>query len=436
MIDIWHVWHLTDLVPLRKWLREVVFWGPLAQTVPTFPWLLATKTFVYTLREHLKWVPPVKSQHGNPEPRESRQSGRSLCALSLVHRRLEWAGQSSSWCLTWRIWGGDMTETWQIWRRPRGWSSSRAAETWWIPERPQVSLLPALLPCVGLLLCSVRHWPLTCFRRSGWQRQQDENVSAGMCFFFPEEQPTGGLYRPIPSNRLFWVFSPLSSLEQHPSEGQYIRHFQHSPGKGISSCVSSQHLKQTELEWASLSLQEKIKQEVMRRASRACSSGKPSVRSASQSSESSCSAAAKDDSCSVEDRWISGCTFVLCRGHSTSRSASHGFPSVVLCFSSSLNPGQWSQRKHHQKLPMVPFPLPSPTQSASQPNKWPPGRRYKTKCRPTTQSSAWSLLFFVFDDVNICLQLWFQLQRQVQVSMKIWAIRALVYVEILRISVC
>ena len=61
-------------------------------------------------------------------------------------------------------------------------------------------------------------------------------------FFSPEEQPIGGLYRPIPSNRLFWVFSPLSSLEQHPSEGQYIRHFQHSPGKGISSCDFSQHL--------------------------------------------------------------------------------------------------------------------------------------------------------------------------------------------------
>lgn len=87
----------------------------------------------------------------------STQRGPMWCfTLSVFDRRLGWVGQSSSWWLTWRIWGDDMTETWRSWRRPRRRSSSRTpADMPLIPERLQVSHTVSLAMSCSAVMCNV-----------------------------------------------------------------------------------------------------------------------------------------------------------------------------------------------------------------------------------------------------------------------------------------
>lgn len=107
----------------------------------------------------------------------------SACCLSVFIRRLEWAGLSSSWWLTWTIWRNDMTETWQSWRRPRRRSSSRTpAGPSLTPEHLQVSWHhPSCLLC--LLYVQYLTDRLICCSRSRRQWQQKEELSASMWIF-------------------------------------------------------------------------------------------------------------------------------------------------------------------------------------------------------------------------------------------------------------
>lgn len=136
--------------------------------------------------------------------------------------------------------------------------------------------------------------------------------------------------------------------------------------------------KPEEPDQASLSLQEKIKQQLKRRASHRGSSRKKSGRSGSLSSESSCSVVTRDDSYSVDDRSGSG-RLTVCF---TSRP--HDQHQSIIWFSF---PGRRIQMKLLWKPQLLHFlssPLPSTTQSASQENNWPPER---CKAKRTAQDT-------------------------------------------------
>ncbi len=118
--------------------------------------------------------------------RTHAQLGSVCCFVSSAcDRRLEWVGQSSSWWLTWRTWGDDMTGTWPSWRRPRRRSSSRPpAGTPSIPEHPQVSDTVAVCLVVFVFVRYLTdHWISCCRSRGKWE--QKEELSAGMQIFGP-----------------------------------------------------------------------------------------------------------------------------------------------------------------------------------------------------------------------------------------------------------
>lgn len=114
-----------------------------------------------------------------------------------------------------------------------------------------------------------------------------------------------------------------------PSEGQRINNFQQNPGNFFFFLVNSPtfftNVASQKTKWASLSLQEKIKRDLKKRATHGGSSSKKSVRSCSMSSESSCSAMTKDDSFSVDERSTRSSKFILYHGPHN-QSVSPGFP--------------------------------------------------------------------------------------------------------------
>ncbi len=130
---------------------------------------------------------------------------------------------------------------------------------------------------------------------------------------------------------LFVFFSHFLSSGQLTSKSQYFSHFQQSPGEVsfVNSPTFFTYVVTQKPKWASFSLspQEKIVRELKKRASHGGSSSRKCVRSCSLSSESSCSAMAKDDSVSVDDRSPKGPKFILLHlSHIISNCASIDFP--------------------------------------------------------------------------------------------------------------
>lgn len=150
--------------------------------------------------------------------------------LYVFGRRLEWVGQSSSWWLMWRIWGVDMTETLQSWRRPRGRSSSRPTALS-NPEHLQVSDTVCLVVSSSAAMSNI--WLTNGFSccRSRRQWQQKDIRSAGI-------QILGLFYHLTTFSSLQSAFylccSNFSPLDWRPSKNQCINHFRQKPGQEVS----------------------------------------------------------------------------------------------------------------------------------------------------------------------------------------------------------